>query len=47
MKAYYIKTFGNEDNFFQPVTCSYPYSQWVELQKEFRMCDVDFIAWVE
>ena len=45
MKMYFIRTFATEDK--PEMVCSYEYSQWKELCKEFSESGIKFTAWVE
>ena len=45
MTRYFIKTEGNENNFFQDVTCEYSYSQYTELIKYFTENGIEFTNW--
>ena len=47
MKVYYIKTFGNENNFFESIVCQYTYSQYLEVKKDLEENNVNFEAWSE
>ena len=47
MKVYYIKTKGNENNFFQDVICSYEYSQYVEMVEYLTSEGIEFTSWEE
>ena len=47
MRIYYIKTFGNEDNFFQTIVNQYTYSQYLEVKESLKDNNIDFEAWSE
>ena len=44
---YYIRTEGNEDNHFQPVVCSYHYSQYIEVIKMLKKNGTPYTTWTE